>query len=189
MRLLLAIFGVLVSLSLTACSIEPPLPPGTGASTVERTVYRLGSGDKFKLDVFNEPSLSGGEYAVTGQGEVSLPLIGIVRVGGMSLREAESAITARYADGYLSDPKVNLNVILFRPFYILGEVKNPGEYAFSDGLTVLNAVAKSGGFTYRAARRDVYIRHADASKEELVRIAPDTPVMPGDTIRVVERFF
>lgn len=189
MRLFLAVIGLVVSFSLAACSLEPPLAPGNASASTEGTVYRLGSGDKFKLNVFNEPSLSGGEYTVTGQGEVSLPLVGIVRVGGLTLREAEAAIVARYADGYLSDPKANINVTLFRPFYILGEVKNPGEYPFSDGLTVLNAIAKSGGFTYRAARRDVYVRHADSPTESLVRIAPDTPVMPGDTIRVVERFF
>lgn len=189
MRLFGTILGLVISLSLGACSIEPPLAPSSVAATTQREAYRLGDGDRFKLNVYNEPTLSGSEYTVSGQGEVSLPLIGPVQVGGLTLREAEKAITDHYASGYLTDPKVNIDVTLFRPFYILGEVKMPGEYPYVDGMTVLNAVAKAGGFTYRAARREVYIRHADSNSEALTTVAPDTPVLPGDTVRVVERFF
>lgn len=185
--LMIAVAGC--CMMLTGCMAEPPLPASTGGAQTLATVYRLGGGDKFKLNVFNEPSLSGGEYTVNGEGEASLPLVGPVKVGGLTMREAEAAIVARYAEGFLSNPRVNIDVVAFRPFYILGEVKEPGEYPYASGMTLLSAVAKAGGFTYRAQRASVYIRHAGAGSEEVVTIAADTPVLPGDTVRVIERIF
>jgi polysaccharide export outer membrane protein len=189
MRFFASVMGLAVAMTMSGCSMEPPLPASTTPAKSVAGLYRLGSGDKFKLNVYNEPNLSGGEYMINGAGEASLPLIGAVNVGGMTMREAEAAITARYATGYLSKPKVNIDVTVFRPFYILGEVNTPGEYPSGDNMTVLNAVAKAGGFTYRAARREVYIRHAGEANETKVEVAPDTPILPGDTVRIVERFF
>lgn len=189
MRQMKHVVCIFAALGVSACGIEPPLPPSSmTASSVEST-YRLGSGDKFRLNVFNEPTLSGGEYSVNGEGEASLPLIGPVTVGGLTMREAETAITQRYAAGYLAAPRVNIDVTQYRPFYILGQVGTPGEYPYADGMTLLNAVAKAGGFNYRAAQRQVYIRHSGENHETLVQVAPDTPILPGDTVRVVERFF
>jgi len=189
MRSIAYVMTALLALMLSACQIEPPLPTAPAADATTETVYRLGSGDKFRLNVFNEPNLSGGEYSVNGEGDVSLPLVGPVHVGGLTMREAEAAITARYADGFIASPKVNIDVIAFRPFYILGEVNQPGEFPYADGLTVLNAIAKAGGFTYRAERYKVYITRSGSTQEVLTEITPSTKVLPGDTVRVVERFF
>ncbi len=152
-------------------------------------VYRLGPGDKVRLNVFGETALSGESYTVGTEGDISLPLIGVVRVAGMSLREAEREVTRRYADGYVKDPRVNFDMSEFRPFFILGQVKTPGEYPFVNGLTVNSAVAKAGGFTFRADERRVFIRRAGETSEVEVPIRADTPIYPGDVVRVVERFF
>lgn len=92
-------------------------------------------------------------------------------------------------DGYLRDPRVSAEVLNFRPFYILGEVQEPGEYPFTNNLTVLNAVATAGGFTYRAAKDRVYIKRNGADTEQREPLTATTRVWPGDTIRIGERLF
>src|SRR5690606_8384373 len=101
------------------------------------------------VTVYGEPDLSG-DFELDGGGKMALPLLGEVRVGDMTLREAEQAIAARLHPDYLIDPKVSIQVVNYRPFYILGEVKSPGSYPFVNGITVVQAVALAGGFTYRA---------------------------------------
>jgi protein involved in polysaccharide export with SLBB domain len=150
--------------------------------------YRLGSGDKLRIIVFDEPSLSG-EFLVDGTGAVSLPLIGEIEASGKTVRELQRDIELALKDGYLNDPKVSAEVLNFRPFYILGEVNIPGTYPYTDGLTVLNAVATAGGFTYRANERVVYIRRAGELKEQPYKMTSSTPVRPGDTVRIGERIF
>lgn len=148
--------------------------------------YKLGSGDRLKIVVFGEESLSG-EFEVDGDGMVAFPLIGNMKAGGTDVRHFESDIAAKLKDGYLINPRVGIEVLNFRPFFIIGEVKNPGSYPYVNGLTVLNAVALSGGFTHRARTDRVLLRNASNSKEK--EIGEDGKVMPGDVIRVTERFF
>ena len=150
--------------------------------------YRLGSGDQVRVIVFGEEDLSG-EFVVDGAGMVSLPLVGEVPAGGKTLQEFRSQIEALLSDGYLTDPRVSAEVLNYRPFYILGEVEESGEYPYTDGLTVMNAVARAGGFTYRANTRVVYIKRADTNQEVELPLTAMVRVMPGDTIRIAERFF
>lgn len=150
--------------------------------------YRLGSGDRLRVIVFGEDMLSG-EYTVDGSGAVSLPLIGEVRGGGLTLREFQRAVEAALSEGYLNDPRVSAEVLNFRPFYIMGEVREPGEYPYTSGLTVVNAVATAGGFSYRANTRRVFIKRAGSVAETEYPLTVNTPVQPGDTIRIAERFF
>jgi len=179
--------------ALFAAACESPVPvrsAGNAEAAPERVVgdYRLGASDQIRVVVFGEPELSG-EFLLDGAGDVSLPLIGEVSALDLTLRQFETAVAARYADGYLRNPRVNAEVLNYRPFYILGEVREAGEYPYSSGLTVLNAVATAGGFTYRANKNVVLIRGADDAQEYRVRLDPTTPILPGDTIRIVERFF
>ena len=150
--------------------------------------YTLGPGDKLRVTVFGEDDITG-EYNIDSTGAVALPLIGDVSAGGKTLRSLETQIEQKLAEGYLKDPQVSVEVLNYRPFFILGEVKTPGSYPFVNGMTVLNAVALAGGFTYRAnENRVTLIRATDASKQE----QPTTPemlVLPGDILRVPERFF
>ena len=150
--------------------------------------YRLGSADKLRVIVFGETSLSG-EFVISDSGEIAFPLIGNVHAAGLTVAQFQEALRTKLADGYLRDPRVSAEVENYRPFYILGEVQKPGEYPFTSGLTVLNAVATAGGFTYRANTKLVTIRHAGGTKELPVRLTATSEVGPGDTIVIKERFF
>lgn len=147
--------------------------------------YRLGAGDKVRVLVFGEDDLSG-TFSVDGEGRVALPLVGAVPVGGLSVPQAEAAIADRLAEGYLLEPRVAVEVLDHRPFYILGEVRTPGAYPFADGLTVLGAVAVAGGFTYRADERDIQVTRNGAAP---VVMPTEATVRPGDVIRVRQRLF
>lgn len=152
------------------------------------TAYTLGTGDRLRINVFGQPELSG-EFLVDGTGAISLPLIGQVEAVGMSTQDLETRIATSLSNGFLLDPKVSAEVINYRPFYILGEVGRPGEYPFNSGLTVLNAVAAAGGFTYRANKKVVFIKSADGNEEAAIRLDTNTIVNPGDTLRIGERIF
>lgn len=150
--------------------------------------YRLGTGDKIRVIVYGETALSG-EFFVAGSGKVSLPLIGDVQAATLTVQAFQTEIETALRQGYLKEPRVSAEVLTYRPYYILGEVNRPGEYPYSNGLNVLNAVATAGGFTYRAQQKRVYIRHVNEDKEQAYPLTSDVPVAPGDTIRLSERFF
>lgn len=162
----------------------PPEPPGAA----QATEYRLGSGDALRVIVFGEEQLSG-EFRVDGGGKVAMPLIGEVNAKNRTTRELENEITGRLSQGYVKDAKVSVEVMNHRPFFILGEVRNPGQYQYVNGMTALSAVAMAGGYTYRAKEDYVLItRGADPQKQ--LRKAPiTTQVMPDDVVRVPERYF
>ena len=185
-RLLLA--GALVLL--TACAAGSPAggvgsaheAPGTEAATA----YQLGVADRLRVIVFGEEDLSG-EFEVDDTGAVSLPLVGQVRAKGLTLRDFESAVRQRLREGYLKDPRVSVQVLNYRPFYIIGEVEEPGEYPFVSGMNVLNAVALSGGYTPRANTSKVRITRD--GQENTYPATSQTRMQPGDMLRVPERFF
>lgn len=151
--------------------------------------YHLGPGDKLRVTVYNEPDLSG-EFEVDGSGRISLPLIGQVAALKKTLPELETIIAERFRDGYLVEPRVSIEVLNFRHFYIMGEVKNPGSYPYVSALNVVNAVALAGGYTYRAKDKDMTILRPlpDGTTQEL-DAEEGTKVLPEDTIKVKERFF
>lgn len=172
-----------------ASAAAPAAPAGTPTiATATDTDYRLGSGDKVRVTVYGEPDLSG-EFFVTGSGLVSLPLVGEVKAAGLNVGQFQEAVQKALSDGYLKEPRVSAEVLGFRPFYILGEVTKPGTYPYTSGLTVLNAVATAGGYTYRADKKQVYIKRDGATTETKTPLSPSTTVAPGDTIRIGERFF
>ncbi len=149
--------------------------------------YELGSGDRLRVIVFGEPDLSG-EFDVGGSGVVALPLIGQVRANGLTLSAFEDAVEAKLQDGYLTNPRVSVEVMNYRPFYIYGEVSEPGQYPYTSGMTVLNAVAVAGGYTYRANQGKVYITRGEGDEVEYPA-SQAVKVLPGDVLRVPERFF
>jgi protein involved in polysaccharide export with SLBB domain len=158
--------------------------PGTAVSGE----YRLGPGDKIRVITFGEASLTG-EFLVSGAGRVSFPLIGDVDATGKSAGEFQAAVENALKDGYIKEPKVSVEVLTYRPFYILGEVMKPGEYPYTNALNVNNAVATAGGFTYRADTKRVFIKRANEQTEESYPLTASILVAPGDTIRIKERFF
>lgn len=151
--------------------------------------YRLHVGDKLKISVFDEEDLSG-EYEIDRQGNITMPLIESIVAKGKTINEIEEEIIARYKEGYLVNPDINVEVLNYRPFFIMGEVKSAGEYPYRNNLTVLSAVATAGGYTYRANKKKIFIeRESDDGKKISVRIDESGKVLPGDTIIVKERYF
>jgi len=183
-RTLLAAIGLGTCASLlTACGTVPRTP-----DDVARPVaYRLGAGDQLRITVFNEADLTG-QYIVGPQGTISYPLVGEVRAAGLTLAEFSDSLRQALLQ-YVRQPNVSVEVANYRPFFILGEVQRPGTYPYSADLTVLNAVATAGGFTYRANRSRVFIRHASEQEERSYPLTIATPVLPGDTVRIGERLF
>lgn len=150
--------------------------------------YRLGSGDEVRVTVFGHKDLSG-EFTIDGRGIVSLPLIGNVQAGGLEVRRFEENIIAKLKPDYLKNPRVSAEVLNYRPFYIIGEVKKPGSYPFVNGMSVVNAVALAGGYTYRARENRLLIIRGNDTTRAKQPANHDTAVLPGDVIEVPERFF
>ena len=194
--------GVVVAVALltTACGITPNVDPTGQASfagdqslsgitaTTQSSEIRLEAGDKVRVTVFGEDKLSG-DYQVNTAGYVALPLAGSVKVSGMTGPELERALEQKFKGSYLRNPRVTVEVLTFRPFYVLGEVQKPGEYPFRTGLNVLSAIAIAGGGTYRANSSKVMIQRSGSNEIREFPQSPSVPVMPGDLIRVPERYF
>lgn len=160
-----------------------PLPP------LASTEYQLDAGDKIRLNVFGLDAMNN-EYVVGDSGYLSLPMVQGVSVSGLTAREVEQAIARKLAEGQiLREPSVNVQVITSRPFYVLGEVRNPGEYAYRPGMTVQSAVAMAGGFTYRAATKQVVVTRRINGRDVMGAATQTTPITAGDRIRVAEKWF
>jgi polysaccharide biosynthesis/export protein VpsN len=175
----------------TACSSTPtPAPAAVPAANAEDAVagYKVGAGDRIRVTVFRHEDLSG-EFQVDGGGYFAMPLVGEILGGGLNSRQLEETIETRLKDdGYLINPQVSIEVLNYRPFYIIGEVNKPGSYQYVNGMTVINAVALAGGFTYRADQDDIIINRGGSGGPE-VQAVLNTEVLPGDIINVTERFF
>lgn len=150
--------------------------------------YQLGPGDLLRIVVFGHEDLSG-EFEVKGSGHVSLPLIREVKAQGLTLREFEQAVIDALKPDYLLNPRVSVDVLNYRPFYIIGEVKRPGSYPYVNGMTVVNAIALAGGYTYRAKEKEVLITRAGGPGNKQKPADHQTVVLPGDVIEVPERFW
>lgn len=196
----LRLLGVLLfSLGgLAACgssNVPPPNSPVNQQATSSPEAaadavagYRLGPGDELRVTVFRHEDLSG-EFQLDGEGYFALPLVGEIRGGGKVARELENDIETAFKDGgYLVSPQVSLEVLNYRPFYILGEVNQPGSYPYVNGMTVINAVALAGGYTYRASQGSISVQRGGSNGKKLAA-GPTTQVLPGDIISVPERFF
>jgi polysaccharide export outer membrane protein len=176
--IVLAASGALAGCSSTPADCALP-PPGD----IEN--YKLGPGDLLRITTFRNPDLTG-EFRLDGTGTLAMPLVGNIPAGGKTARELEDAIeTALRDQGLLVHPQVSAEVLEYRDFYIIGEVEQPGGYPYVNGITVVNAVALAGGFTYRADQTGITLeRH-----EQEYCVEPSTSILPGDVITVSERFF
>jgi protein involved in polysaccharide export with SLBB domain len=159
--------------------VVPPM-----AADAYRQSYVLGIGDQLRVVVYGENDLSG-VYQIDANGSISLPLIGTLQASGQTIHGLEQYITDQY-NKYLRDPKVNLQVTQYRPFFILGEVKQPGSYPFIPGMTVKNAVALAGGYSVRGGPGELSLEEPGTKEHDADE---NTTVSPGDTIRVGSRLF
>ncbi len=150
--------------------------------------YRLSVGDKLRITVYGHDDLSG-EFEVNSSGKISLPLAGDINAAGQSAGNLEAAVVAALRPDYLKNPRVNVELLTYRPFYIFGEVNAPGSYPYSNGMTVISAIAVAGGYTYRARKNRIKIVRGDEDKKIKLEASDDTLIQPGDIIEVPERFF
>jgi len=150
--------------------------------------YRLAAGDKVRVTVYGHADLSG-EFEVDGGGRLSLPLIRDIDAAGLTVRELQEAIIAKLKPDYLREPQVSAEVLSYRPFYIIGEVQSPGSYPYVNGMTVINAVAVAGGFTYRANKKKVRVVRGVGQVQQKLDLPLGATVMPGDVIEIRERLF
>jgi len=183
-RCLRVIAGFALVLLTAGCLGSDPTAPPPG-SPIE---LRLAPGDKIRVVVYGEDKVSG-DFQIDNAGDISLPLAGTIKGAGLTKAEMEREITTRLKSQYLRDPKVTVDVISYRPFYVLGEVSKPGEYPFRSGLNVLSAIAIAGGATYRASNSKVMIQRFGETEATEVPQSTSVLVMPGDVVRVPERYF
>jgi polysaccharide export outer membrane protein len=150
--------------------------------------YHLDAGDRLRVVVYGQEGLTN-TYAIDAGGAITMPLIGSVPARGRTTAGLAAAISAKLRAGFIRDPSVAVEIEAYRPFFILGEVAAPGQYPYVPSMTVESAVAIAGGFSPRARRDSVTVTHTDASGTARVIVPPGSPISPGDTVLVSERWF
>ena len=150
--------------------------------------YHLDAGDRLRVVVYGQEGLTN-TYLISAGGTITMPLIGAVPARGRTPQGLAGEITARLRNGFIREPSVAVEVESYRPFFILGEVQAPGQYPYVPNMTAESAVAIAGGFSPRARKDRVTITHTDASGTSRVIMPPGTPISPGDTVLVGERWF
>jgi protein involved in polysaccharide export with SLBB domain len=153
--------------------------------------YKMGAGDLISISIYDEPDLSV-EVRIGLSGQISFPLLGDVEVSGLSPKALEEKLTSGLKGPYLIDPSVTVSIVEYRPFYITGEVKKPGSYAFQPGLTVDKAITISGGFTERASKDSIFVMQDQAGsdeKKEKKSVELYNTIQPGDVLTVEQSFF
>jgi len=180
--------ALLLPLALAACADPtaglPPVPDDT------RTGYRLGPEDQVKVTVFNDPRLTG-EFKITDGGMLALPLVGSIPAAGYTTTEVERAVERVMAQRNLfRDPSVSIQVLEYRPVFVLGQVERGGRYPYQPGMTALSAVAVAGGFNYRALQDTMSVtRVGENGRATEFRATRQTLLLPGDVVTVFERRF
>jgi polysaccharide export outer membrane protein len=183
---------LLLGLQLGGCyteygPVEVETRPVSLSTADVATVLR--PGEKLKITLYGEEGLTG-EYDINPAGYLTMPLIGAVKAAGRTQAELARDIEGRFRRGnFLQDPHATVAVVQYKPFYVMGEATTPGEYPFRSGLTVVSAVAMAGGFTYRASRSIVLIRHANEEVWKEYPLTEPVSIAPGDVIRIPERYF
>jgi polysaccharide export outer membrane protein len=152
------------------------------------SAYRLDAGDRLRVVVYGQEGLTN-TYAIDTGGSITLPLIGSVAARGRTPAGLAAEITAKLRNGYIREPSVAVEIESYRPFFILGEVAAPGQYPYVPNMTVESAVAIAGGFSPRARRDSVTLTHVDGSGASRFVVPLGTPLGPGDTVLVGERWF
>jgi polysaccharide export outer membrane protein len=189
-RALLAVILAVILVALTGCASPshrlPALPalPGDQAGGA----YLLGAGDSLRITVFGEPDLSG-TFKISDNGALVMPLVGQVQAQGLSLPELQKRLATQLNAKAVKSPDVTLQIEQYRPFFILGEVKNPGSYPYVPDMTVLSAVAIAGGFTFRASQDEVSVTRKRNGAAVESRAKREARVLPGDVVYVFERHF
>ena len=185
-RLQSIILNLAVALVLAACAPGAGLPALPDAPSAE---FHLGAGDQIRVITFGEDTLTG-EFRVSDSGLIAIPLLGPVRAAGLTPAQLGSEIGSQLrAKNLFKNPSVSVEVLAYRPIFVLGEVNKPGQYPFQPGMTLLTAVAVGGGFTYRAVEDYASIVRTTGDKPIEGKVARQTLVQPGDVVTIFERRF
>lgn len=183
------LMGLTIALLLAGCAYPPAASEDAPDEVAHSAAHLINPGATVKVAVYGEDAMSG-EFVVDHNGDLTLPMIGEIPATGLTKYELRTAIKkALKAEGYMTNPVVSLNILTPRPVYILGEVKNPGEYLYKPNLDVFEAIALAGGYTPRASHDDVLIGRGRSPQKVEYNGHEDTPVLPGDSITVRERIF
>jgi polysaccharide export outer membrane protein len=186
MRRMAAAFSVILVAFTGGCAVRPY--QNEMLATAADQPYAVGSGDRLRVIVFGQDSLSN-SYSVDASGQISMPLIGLVPVNGLTTADIQHAVEARLRNGFLREPRVSCEVEAYRPFFILGEVTTAGQYPYVNGMTVQTAVAIAGGFTPRASQSSATLTRVMQGRQIAGEVDMGQPIRPGDTIQIRERFF
>ena len=185
----------MLSLGLAACDPDAPMTvntlqqPSQNTQTIRMAEYRLAPGDRVRVIVLSDPELSS-EYEVDSAGMISVRMAGRLQVVGMTTTEVEELLRNRYrADNLLRVARLSVDLVARRPFYVLGEVGKPGSFPYVSGINVAQAIAIAGGFTRRASRTRMTVQRFNQTRGMEETVTEDTPVGPGDILRVPERWF
>lgn len=171
-----------------AGAVPPFGTQGEAAAYEFGTGYRVGAGDRLAIRVVGESDLTG-EYVVDPSGVLSLPYVNSVAVAGLNTGEIERLIIHRLQAGFLRDPKVAVQAINLRPFFIMGEVTTGGSFPYQGGLTIQSAIATAGGYGTRADHGAVLLTRRNANGTKTFKVPVTTQVYPGDVIFIRERWF
>jgi polysaccharide export outer membrane protein len=152
------------------------------------TAYRLDAGDRLRIVIYGQEGLTN-TYAIDAGGSITMPLIGAVHARGLTPAGLAAEITGKLRTGSIREPSVAVEIEAYRPFFILGEVAAPGQYPYVPNMSVESAVAIAGGFSPRAKRDRVTLTHTDGGGSVRAVVPLGTPISPGDTVLVGERWF
>jgi polysaccharide export outer membrane protein len=186
--LFLALIWPLAACNTIGAAVEYTGLRGSGAlAQASYGQYRLRPSDQLHIQVYNDQNITG-DYQIDSGGFISVPLAGRIKAGGLTPGQLERSI-ASHLSNVLQKPSVNVQVTTYGSVFVHGEVKRAGDFPFRPGLTVMDAVALAGGYSYRADESAVAIIRAGSNVERVYRMSARIPVFPGDNIRIPERFF
>jgi len=184
--------------ALVACQDNPPVTYPTGLPHFDETRLSLGPGDKLELTIFYGTKESKATYSLDGSGQMEVQFIGVVDARGKSVKVVQREIQDRLADGFLKDPVVALTVVEVNSMRcsVFGQVLHSGTVKFTPGMTIIEAIAQSGGFSPLARKNMVQVTRGSEGKKETYNLPveligegkrPNFPMMPGDEVFVPER--
>ncbi|MEM7302053.1 MAG: polysaccharide biosynthesis/export family protein [Pseudomonadota bacterium] len=182
----LGLAGLLLAVGISGCATYHP--PAPAFHEILTQPYVLDSGDRLRVTVFEQSNLTN-TYVVDKAGYIAFPLVGSVPARGHTIKQMEGQLAQKLAQGYIRSPDVSVEVDRYRPFFVMGEVSNSGQYTYVPGMTVQNAIAIAGGFSPRGNQESVDITRHINGKVMTGRVPTTDPIMPGDTIHVRERWF
>ena len=184
--LLLVLLGVLAVTGRLAAQDEVEALPLPSSDSFRN--YELAPGDRIKIDIFNQVDLSG-EFTLDDDGRFSMPLIGTVEAAGLNPLQLEDLLVSKFKPDYLVNPRIFIQVMNSRLYYLIGEVNSTGAFPYKSNMTYLTAIANAGGYTYRAKQDVVFVIRGDDPEQNEIKLSVDEKVQPGDIIRIAERLF